>query len=138
MKYICKKNFLDGKDEKGKIRQCKIGEIYEGARGEELEAAGFIVSQDKMNLDELAVLEKKILAAKAELAALQGKLLDLRAKLQNAEPNDELEIASGRDPDEEEEHEDDGEEEPAHDESKPLPPAGLKGKALKAWKKKNW
>lgn len=125
MRYIAKANFIDGKDNRGRPIHFKAGDFYEGERGEEFLKAGLVESEaEKLGRDE-AEVEKKILACEAELSALQGRLQDLRGKSRPSEPASDESGASGEAAAVEAEAGD------------PVPPPGLKGKALEKWKKEN-
>lgn len=154
-KFICKVNFVSGP--KGSYVHNKKGDAFQimSAEGERIVSdeeiqdlldQGMIMDRDSITVEELAELEKKIEAAKAELSALQAKLKELKKKPQEKEPEGGEEEPNGEsDIDEElldevddalEGEEEESEEEESED--RPKAPAGLKGKALKAWKKKNW
>lgn len=89
-KYICKSNFVTG--EKGSYVHHKKGEAFSCDDEEiaaELLAEGMIADKNEITIEELEDLEKKIKAAREELAALQEKSKILQRKLQNQEPSDE-------------------------------------------------
>lgn len=80
--YVVVKNFMDGKNKDGSPKILKKGDHYDGARAKEFLEKGNLKKAEDINLEELNAVEKKIEAAKAELAALQAK----SAKFKRSEP----------------------------------------------------
>ena len=89
--YVVVKNFMDGKNKDGSPKILKKGDHYDGARAKEFLEKGNLKKADDINLEELAAVEKKIEAAKAELAALQAK----SAKYKRSSP-EQAAAASGK------------------------------------------
>lgn len=79
--YVVVKGFVDGKDEKGKMRMYKKGDVYKGERAKEFLKNGNVKAQSDMDLDDLHAVEKKIAERKAELSALEAQCKTLKAKL---------------------------------------------------------
>ncbi len=80
-KFICKGNFVTG--EKGSYVHHRKGEAFEPkdeAQAQELTAAGLIIDRDEITVEELDGLQKKIDAARKELAALTDQLKTLQSK----------------------------------------------------------
>ena len=83
--YVAQKKFADGKDKNGGIKWVDKGQVYDGPRAKEFLAKGMIAEQKKLDLEEASVIEKKIIARKAELSALEARLKELRGKVAELE-----------------------------------------------------
>lgn len=81
MRFVCKKNFLDGKNEKGKLISYKIGDEYKGERGEEFLAKGMVADADQLDAKSAEDLEALIAKKQEELSGLMERLKALQEKL---------------------------------------------------------
>jgi hypothetical protein len=87
--FIATGNFkLTTKDENGKAvhTHYKVGQkVPMHEMSKELEKAGLIKSQEKLDLENLAEVEKAIAAKKADLASLEERAKVLKSKMQSPE-----------------------------------------------------